>query len=114
LKILVDECVPGAVAQALAAAGHEITLVAEVSRSAEDDDVLRLAIQLGLPLLTVDVGFGDLVQNREHPGLILLRLERLSAARKADRAVAAFRRHGESFNANVSVISPGQVRVRRP
>jgi predicted nuclease of predicted toxin-antitoxin system len=61
----------------MAAAGHDVAIVADLSPAADDRHVLRLARDQQRVLITFDADFGDLVyQQREPapPAIVFLRL----------------------------------------
>ena len=67
MRILIDENVSRGVASALADAGHEIELVAECLRSADDRQVLAHAISIKAVLVTFDSDFGRMIFAESHP-----------------------------------------------
>jgi len=66
-------------------------------------------------LLTGDKDFGELVfrQKRVHGGVVLIRLQGISASLKADIVANAFQSRGHEMLGGFTVISPGMVRVRQ-
>jgi predicted nuclease of predicted toxin-antitoxin system len=114
--LLADESVDRPVVQRLRVEGHETVYVAEVSPSISDDEVLALANNRGALLLTADKDFGELVyrHKRVHGGVVLLRLDGLSLADKADIVATVLMQRGQELHGAFSVISPGIVRIRRP
>ena len=115
MRLVADEGVDVAVVQGLRDDGHEVLYVAEVSPSIDDDEVLTRANDLGALLMTEDKDFGDLVfrQGRVHVGVVLLRLAGLPGVMKADLVAQVFRERESELLQAFSVISPGQVRIRR-
>ena len=69
----------------------------------------------GALLVTADKDFGELVfrQRLVHTGVLLLRLEGLTNPTKAELVAAAFRDRGHELLGAFSVLSPGQIRIRR-
>ena len=115
MNLLADEGVDRAIVDRLRDDGHDVLYVAELSPSITDEEVLQQANDRGALLVTADKDFGELVfrQARIHPGVVLLRLAGLSNAAKAEIVAEVCRdRASELFRA-FSVISPGQVRIRR-
>ncbi|MBR9989056.1 MAG: DUF5615 family PIN-like protein [Gemmatimonadetes bacterium] len=80
-----------------------------------DDEVLALTVSDSMPLVTNDKDFGELVfrQGRASAGVILLRLEGLSPAAKADVATAAVAAHSDQLTGSFTVVSQRQIRIRR-
>jgi predicted nuclease of predicted toxin-antitoxin system len=96
--------------------GHVVGWVADLAPSVPDEEVLRLATAAGAVLLTDDKDFGELVYRRGlgHSGVILMRLEGLPNAAKADIVSEAVRAYGAEMMGAFSVVAPNTVRVRRP
>ena len=115
MNLLADEGVDRAVVERLREDGHDVLYVAELSPSIPDDDVLRQANDRGALLVTADKDFGELVfrQGRVHFGVVLLRLVGLSNATKAQIVAEVCRDRASELSRAFSVISPGQVRIRR-
>lgn len=115
MNLLTDEGVEWAVVDRLRDDGHDVLYVAELSPGPRDEDVLREANNRGALLVTADKDFGELVfrQGRVHSGVILLRLAGLSNATKADIVAEVCRDRAPELLRAFSVISPGQVRIRR-
>jgi predicted nuclease of predicted toxin-antitoxin system len=95
--------------------GHDVLYLAELSPSITDEEVLQQANDRGALLVTSDKDFGELVfrQGRAHPGVVLLRLAGLSNATKAKIVAEVCRDRASGLFRAFSVISPGQVRIRR-
>ena len=114
MKCVVDECVDGSIVRRLIADGHEVISITEIASGADDSVVLDHALQQGTLLLAEDKDFGDLVfhQHRRHLGVVLIRIDGLSAMRKADLVSAAIREHGFEMPCRFTVIGPAGVRIR--
>lgn len=82
---------------------------------AGDEVVLRDANKQDAILITCDKDFGRMVfsQGRATAGVILVRLEGLSHATKADLVARAIDEHGADLIGVFTVVTPGMVRVRR-
>ena len=115
MNLLADEGVDRAVVERLRNEGHDVLYVAEASPSIPDEEVLRQANDHGALLVTADRDFGELVfrQGRVHSGVLLLRLAGLSNATKAEIVAEVCRDRAHELPRAFSVISPGQVRIRR-
>jgi len=115
VNLVADEGVDRAVVERLRHDGHEVVYVAELSPSVTDEEVLRQANERRAVLLTADKDFGELVfrQGLVHCGVVLVRLAGLANPTKAEIVAEVCRdRTGELVGA-FSVVSPGQVRIRR-
>lgn len=116
MNLVADEGVDGPVVQRLRDDGHDVIYVVELSPGVTDEDVLRQANDRGALLVTADKDFGELVfrQRLVHPGVLLLRLAGLTNATKAEIVAEVCREHDARLHGAFSVISPGQIRIRRP
>ena len=114
MNFLVDESVDRQVVAGLRAYGHQTSYIAESQPGITDEEVLDLAEQGGLLLLTADKDFGELVfrQGRHGAGIILIRLSGLSPETKSDIVVSAVRDHEFDLTEAIMVITPGMIRVR--
>jgi predicted nuclease of predicted toxin-antitoxin system len=113
--LVADEGVDRPVVDRLRQDGHDVIYVAELSPSVADDEVLRRANAGRAVLLTADKDFGELVFRRglAHSGVVLLRLAGLANATKAEIVAEICRTRTTELLGAFSVVSPGQVRVRR-
>lgn len=110
-----DEGVDRPIVDALRAAGHDVTYVAEQSPGVRDEDVLHQAAQEARVLVTADKDFGELVfrQDRLHSGVVLVRLHGLAPSEKAQIAVAAIAEHGSELVQSFAVLEKGRIRIRK-
>ena len=115
MNLVADEGVDGPVVQWLRDDGHDVIYVADLSPGVTDDDVLRQANDRGALLLTADKDFGELVfrQRLVHSGVLLLRLAGLTNVTKAEIVAEVCRERGAELLGVFSVVSPGQIRIRR-
>ena len=115
MNLIADESVDGPIVERLRTDGHAVPYVAEMSPGITDDEVLDRAIADEAILVTGDKDFGELVfrLHRVAHGVILIRLQGLSALLKAAVVSEAIRLHGDDMLHAFTVISPGMVRVRR-
>jgi predicted nuclease of predicted toxin-antitoxin system len=115
MKILADESVDAQVVARLRQDGFEVLYVAEISPSISDNEVLNLANKESALLLTVDKDFGELIyrQRRFVAGVVLTRLAELSLTAEPEVVAQAFREHGAEFEHSFTVITPGNIRIRK-
>jgi hypothetical protein len=106
VNLVADEGVDGSVVQRLRDDGHDVIYVAELAPGVTDDDVLRQSN---------DKDFGELIfrQRLVHSGVVLLRLAGRTNATKAVIVAQVFGEHDAELRGAFSVISPGQIRIRR-
>ncbi len=114
MTFVADESVDRPIIDRLREDGHSVTSVAEMSQGAPDPDVLRLATEAGVVLITADTDFGELVfsATQASAGVLLLRLKGLSPATKAVITSNAIQTHGDRLPGKFVVVEPGRVRVR--
>lgn len=114
MRFLADENVPRVVIERLRAERHEVISVAETKPSAPDDEILNVAEADSRILITGDRDFGEMVvrQRLGLRGVLLLELDRLPNAMRAETVMQVVSAHGERLAGNLVVIEPGRVRVR--
>lgn len=95
MRIKLDENLPGGLAIALRALGHDAdTVEQEGMQGCADPDVWRAAQQEGRFLITQDLDFSDVRRFRPgtHAGLLLVRLARPGRVALMRRILQAFER----------------------
>jgi predicted nuclease of predicted toxin-antitoxin system len=115
VNFLADEGVEREIVDTLRRLGHTVLYVAEMSPGVTDDAVLDQANTTSSILITSDKDFGELVfrQKRIHQGVLLTRLEGLSAETKATTIAAVVTDFADQLPDAFSVVSSGTVRIRR-
>ena len=115
MNLFADESVEWPVVERLRLDTHDVVYVAELTPSIIDEEVLQQANARDTVLVTADKDFGDLVfrQGRVHSGVVLVRLAGLANATKAEIVSEVFRLHAAELVGAFTVITPGQVRIRR-
>ena len=115
MNLLADESVDRPIVERLRADNHSVVYVAELAPGVSDDVVLERANQSGMLLITADRDFGELVfrLGRIHAGVVLVRLTGLSSEAKANAVSRAFADRGDELLSAFSVISAGNLRIRR-
>jgi predicted nuclease of predicted toxin-antitoxin system len=104
MRFLADECIDAAIVGRLRAAGHDVRYVAESDAAADDDAVLRLAVDEARILLTEDKDFGEIVlRSLPATGVILLRIG--SGNRDLKWSAAASRLSGSAKNSRPVTLS---------
>jgi len=113
VKVLLDSCIAGSVAAALAAAGHDVERVANWPGDPGDEVILAKAHQAGQVVITLDKDFGELAVVRGHPHAGLVRLVGFRAGEQAAAAVAVLMKYeGELAAASIVTADPDRTRVR--
>ncbi len=115
MRLLADEGVDSQIVERLRGDGHEVLYVAEMDPGISDESVLETAWRESVVILTADKDSGELVFRQGHSGsgVVLVRLQGLSAESKANMVAAAISEHSEELCGNFSVVSPGALRIRR-
>jgi predicted nuclease of predicted toxin-antitoxin system len=115
VNLFADESVDAPVVQRLRQDGHDVLYVAELAPGITDDEVLRDANGRNAILVTADKDFGELVfrQGAIHSGVVLLRLAGLANAIKSEIVAEVCRLRAAELIDSFTVISPGQIRIRR-
>jgi predicted nuclease of predicted toxin-antitoxin system len=115
MMLVADEGVDRPIVEALRADGHTVKYFAESGSGSTDTDVLAAAHDAQNLLLTCDKDFGELVYRQQltNSGVVLIRLEGLSAESKASIVSKTMKDHIAEMRTAFTVISPGMVRIRR-
>lgn len=116
MNLVADENIDRGIVERLRRDGHVVHWIAEVSPSVSDEDVLRRAADGGAVLLTEDKDFGELVYRRglSHAGVLLVRLEGLENAAKAEVVAQAVRDNEAGLPGAFAVLSADSIRLRHP
>ena len=116
MNILADENIDRGIVERLRQDGHAVEWIADLSPSVPDEDVLARASQSGSILVTEDKDFGELIYRRglSHSGVVLIRLEGVKNATKADVVSLAIRDNAPVLPGAFAVVSSDSVRIRRP
>jgi len=115
VKFLVDENVAASVARLLRSRGHDVKVVQQAGLAGAEDDVLiRLALDEERIIVTHDKDFGAILRYplKQHGGVILLRLRRptpQNAARALERVLATVPK--ERMMGRVVVVEDARIRV---
>lgn len=116
MNLVADENIDRRIVERLRRDGHHIDWIAELSPSVSDEEVLRRAADGGAVLVTEDKDFGELVHRRRlsHAGVLLVRLEGLDNAAKAEIVSQVVRDNAAELPGAFTVVSPDAIRLRRP
>jgi len=113
VRFLSDESCDFTVVRALRAAGHDVTVVADISPRADDEAIVALAAREQRILLTEDKDFGQLVYaaSVKTGGVVLLRFRTGDRPEVARTLLDFVDRHGASLPGRFAVVSRGRVRI---
>ncbi|MBP1467385.1 DUF5615 family PIN-like protein [Candidatus Chloroploca sp. M-50] len=115
MNLLADEGIDKPIVDRLRQDGHMVMYIAEELPGITDEVILALANQQDAILATRDKDFGELVYrlNRVTQGVILVRLDGLHPDTKASIVSASITEHGAEMLGAFTVISRGNIRIRR-
>jgi predicted nuclease of predicted toxin-antitoxin system len=113
VKFLVDECTGIWVSKQLRQMGFDSVSVIEVMKGADDQDIIRRAIEEDRVIITNDKYLGRLAGFYKLPGVILLRLKDESVENKVKVISFVVASHSKLILGNVTVVSENKIRVRR-
>lgn len=115
MKFLADESIDAPVILLLRQHGFDVRSVSEEFPSKEDEFVLESANKGDRVLITSDKDFGELVYRlkKTSKGVILLRIEELYSAEKAELLLKVIRDRKDELLNSFIVIRKGMVRIRR-
>lgn len=113
MKFLVDECVGSSVAKWLQENGYDVVSIADESPGIIDDEVLYRAISENRILITSDKDFGELVfkKQRQHCGIVLMRLSNEHPLRKIEIIKQVLTNYHENLPGNYVVVTDAAVRI---
>lgn len=114
MNLLADESVDRQIVERLRQDSHTVLYIAEMAPGISDPEVLKLANQEEMPLLTADKDFGELVYRQKQlmTGVILIRLAGLSPAQKAELVSQGINQHQSELLNAFAVIAPNTIRIR--
>ena len=115
MKLYADEAVDRQIVDALRAVGVDVSYAAETDPAVIDEQLLARAAAESRLLVTSDKDFGELVYRlrKASKGVLLVRLSGLSAELKAQLVVTAVTTRSQELTGAFSVLSPGQLRIRK-
>lgn len=114
MRILADENLPRLIVVWLRGEGHDVLYAAESRPRVADPDLLSEAETRGYIILTEDKDFGELVyrDRRNSHGVILLRMEHLTASARLARLQAVWPVVEANLPGHFVVVSGSKLRVR--
>jgi predicted nuclease of predicted toxin-antitoxin system len=115
MNLLGDEGVDRQIVEQLRNNGHAVLYIAEMEPGVSDEIILGRANAQHALLITADKDFGELVfrQHLVHAGVVLVRLAGLLPTTKAQIVGHVLQSHDTELLDAFSVISPGNVRIRK-
>jgi predicted nuclease of predicted toxin-antitoxin system len=116
MRFLIDENLPAAILELLVSSGHEtVYLPRTIHRGSSDDLLWRLAADEDRILVTRDLDFPLLDQDRQVPGLVLMRVPDTFNRQQVAAVFAEFMQTNDfqQLEGRVTVVSPGRSRSRK-
>ncbi len=115
MRFLADECCDFIFVKVLRAEGHDVLLVGEQNRGAEDTNVIDLALRDERILLTEDKDFGQLVyaHGQRTLGVIFFRYPTSARQQIANDLVRLVRQQGEKLIGAFVTVQIGRIRISR-
>jgi predicted nuclease of predicted toxin-antitoxin system len=112
LKFIVDECTGSYVSKKLQEMNFDCFSVIECMRGAEDEEIIRRAVEEDRVIITNDKGFVRVAEFYKPKGIILLRLKDESAQNKVKIITAVVTSYLEKIQDNLLVVSEKKIRIR--
>lgn len=113
-KLLADESVDFRIVEHLREGGYEIEAIVEINPSISDEEVLSLANEMGLVLITEDKDFGELTYRLRKPnqGIVLIRMSGLPIEEKIGKVLIVMNSYLPELRGKFTVISKDRVRIK--
>ncbi|MDX2282763.1 MAG: DUF5615 family PIN-like protein [Bacteroidia bacterium] len=115
-KWLADESVDFRIVAYLRKCGYSVAAVAELAPGLRDEDVLKLAYEMGAMLITEDKDFGELTYRLRKPnhGIVLIRMSGVPAADRMSAIGRLMEQHLRDLSGKFTVISQDKIRIKAP
>jgi predicted nuclease of predicted toxin-antitoxin system len=114
MVLIADESVDYAIIQVLREIGYNVISIMEQSPGIDDKKVLAIAnLHQGL-LITEDKDFGELTYrlNKQHNGILLIRLSGLPRIERINLVSDLLKEHAEKLSGKFSVINEQGLRIK--
>jgi predicted nuclease of predicted toxin-antitoxin system len=114
VRILVDECCPPGVVEALRQDGHEVLYIAAEMSSLTDADSLRRSVDGQQIIVTENRDFCELGFRDAKPayGIVPVRIDHRHPQEKADRVLCLFTAHTADLPHSITTLARTNVRTR--
>lgn len=116
MRLLLDECMPKTLVEALRSRGHDVRFIREEAQGIADAAVLAQATNDGRLLVTEDRDFGLLTFRNRQPavGVIIVAVSAFTwpAAKLAQHVCDVLEELGQSCIGSLTTIEPGRFRQR--
>jgi predicted nuclease of predicted toxin-antitoxin system len=116
VRILVDECVVGAIVRRLREEGDDVIWMREAAPSTADEEVLRRSWEESRILLTQDRGFGELAVRLRQPalGIVVVSSDLLLGGLNelAAKGALLMAHLGDQLEGTLTIMEAGRTRLR--
>jgi predicted nuclease of predicted toxin-antitoxin system len=115
MRLVADECVDFGIIRELRIHGVEVFSICEEAGSIQDTDVLSIANEQNIILLTEDKDFGELVFRLKLPnhGVVLVRMIKSTRQEKIEKVVEIILQHYKQLENAFSLITDEKVKIRK-
>ena len=113
MKFLVDESTGIWVSKKLKQMGLDSVSVIDCMKGAEDEEIMKRAVEEDRVIITNDKDFGRLAGFYKPPGIILLRLRDESVENKIKMISFVIASYSKAILGNILIVSERKIRVRR-
>jgi len=98
----------------LAGNGYDIKCVRDINPTADDSEILRLAVKENRMVITMDKDFGELVYNsgRLHSGVLILRLEDADSGQKVKIMKKILAEYSDKLHGKFCVFQGERLRIK--
>lgn len=115
MKVLLDSCVAGTVADDLRGLGHDVNWTGSWKADPGDREILAFAQNERRVLVTLDKDFGEFAVLEGSPHAGIVRLVDLPISTQAARCHAVLEAHAKLLaEGGIITVEPGRVRLRPP
>ena len=115
MKLLANDSVDFGIVIRLRNEGFEVVSIAELNSGISDVDVLKIATERKLLLITEDKDFGELPHRLKHNhfGVLLIRLSEMKRKERIELAAETIQKHFLELQNNFSVLTPTHIRIKK-
>ncbi len=113
-RLLLDECVPQLIFQALQNLRFDTKWIGKECPSASDREVVELAVRENRVLVSLDKDFGAIlmIEQPEIPGLVLFRIKVIELEKLKTIIIDFLERYGSRLAGSLTVYKEGRIRQR--
>ncbi|MDP3111397.1 MAG: DUF5615 family PIN-like protein [Thermodesulfovibrionales bacterium] len=114
LKFLMDVGVGKKVEKWLAGNCYDVKCVRDINPTADDSEILRLAVKENRMVITMDKDFGELVYNsgKLHSGVLILRLEDADSCQKVKVMKKILAEYSDKLHGKFCVFQGERLRIK--